>query len=249
MEEINTAAHHSHGLNWVDIVLLLMMVASGVFAMMRGFVKEGFVLVSLIGASFVSTKFYPVVQPWMRHQIESKVLADSVAWIGVFILTLIVFIPITSFFVDKVSGTAMSAVDRSLGFVFGALRGLLIGCLLYLLAAQFWDKPKDAPIWIKEARTRPLLETGAALVKDLVPLKKSRDGSEEDAADELSDDEFGGTDNLNDASTSRSEKIRKAEKMLQDLARPEPALNNNQPAYDQKARDRLNELIEKKSNP
>lgn len=239
MEEANAIAQQSHGLNWVDIILILVMLASGIFAMLRGFVKEGFVLISLIGATVVATQLYPTVQPWMREQIESRVAADVCAWLGVFVLTLIVFIPITGFFVDKIQGTAMTAIDRSLGFVFGALRGLLIGCLLFLLGEQFWDKPKDAPYWIKEARTRPLLETGAKLIKDLVPIKKKREDGEEESPDEYGDEAVDGD--------AKTDKLRRAERLLDNLSRPAPSLNKNQPAYDEKARDHLNELIEKKS--
>jgi len=245
MDEINTVAttatQQTHGLNWVDLLTLGIMAVSGVFAMMRGFVKEGFVLVSLIGSSIVATKLYPVVQPWMREQMESRVAADVSAWLGVFVLTLIVFVPITSFFVDKVQGNTMSVIDRSLGFVFGILRGLLIACLLFLLGQQFWDKPKDAPKFIKEAKTRPALELGASLLKDLVPKRKKMDGEEADPTDEAGLGE--------DTPDDRAAKIKKAEQVLQKLAHPEPDMNPNQPAYDEKARQHLDELIGKKPTP
>ncbi len=242
MEEAQAVAHHTNGLNWVDVVVILLMLGSGLFAMMRGFVKEGFVLLSLICGAIVATRFYPILQPWMRDQITSRVTADICTWLLLFISTLILFIPISSFVVGKIQGQAMTAIDRSLGFVFGAVRGALIACLLYLLLAQFWDKPKDAPYWIKEAKMTPLLVAGADMIKELVPIqgvkkKESEDGTEEED-----------TDNINDEQPKRGEKLRKAEDFLRNLTRPEPELNKNQPAYDEKARQHLNDLIEKKSS-
>lgn len=242
MEEAQAVAHHTNGLNWVDIVVILLMLGSGLFAMMRGFVKEGFVLLSLICGAIAATKFYPVLQPWMREQISSRVTADICTWLLLFIGTLILFIPISSFVVGKIQGQAMTAIDRSLGFVFGAVRGALIACLLYLLIAQFWDKPKDAPYWIKEAKTAPLLVAGADMIKELVPIqgtkkKEGEDGSEGDDGA-----------NSNEEEPRRGEKLRKAEDFLRNLTQPEPELNKNQPAYDEKARQHLNDLIEKKSN-
>jgi membrane protein required for colicin V production len=248
MEEAQAVAHHSNGLNWVDIVVILLMLGSGLFAMMRGFVKEGFVLLSLICGAIVATRFYPMLQPWMRDQISSRVTADICTWLILFISTLILFIPISSFVVGKVQGQAMTTIDRSLGFVFGAVRGALIACLLYLMLAQFWDKPKDAPYWIKEAKTTPLLVAGADMIKELVPIqgqkkkKKNEDGTDSEETEEED------TSNSNDEEPKRGEKLRKAEDFLRNLTRPEPELNKNQPAYDEKARQHLNDLIEKKSS-
>lgn len=242
MEEAQAVAHHTNGLNWVDIVVILLMLGSGLFAMMRGFVKEGFVLLSLICGAIAATKFYPMLQPWMRDQISSRVTADICTWLLLFIGTLILFIPISSFVVGKIQGQAMTAIDRSLGFVFGAVRGALIACLLYLLIAQFWDKPKDAPYWIKEAKTTPLLVAGADMIKELVPIQGTKKKEGEDGTE--GHDSASG----NDEEPKRGEKLRKAEDFLRNLTRPEPELNKNQPAYDEKARQHLNDLIEKKSN-
>ena len=243
MEEASAVAQHSSGLNWVDVTVVALMLISGIFAMIRGFVKEGFVLVSLVCGAIVASKMYPLVQPWMREQMTSRIAADLSSWLGVFVLTLVVFIPISSFFVEKVQGNAMTAIDRSLGFVFGLLRGLLIACLIYLLAAQFWDQPKDAPYWIKEAKTKHVLNAGAELIKDLVPIKTDRDGDgKKDGKEE------GAGLGEDDEDAARDEK-RKADDLLDSLARPEPEMNKNQPGYDDKTRKNLDDLIEKKAAP
>lgn len=248
MEEAQTVAHSSSGLNWVDVVVILLMLGSGLFAMMRGFVKEGFVLLSLICGAIVATRFYPMLQPWMRDQISSRVTADICTWLLLFIGTLIVFIPISSFVVGKIQGQAMTAIDRSLGFVFGAVRGALIACLLYLMLAQFWDKPKDAPYWIKEAKTTPLLVAGADMIRELVPIQGRKKNEGEDGADREGTESEEDLGNVNDEQPKRGEKLRKAEDFLRNLTQPEPELNKNQPAYDEKARKHLNDLIEKKSS-
>ena len=237
-----TAAQSADGLNWVDIVVLGLVLISGAFAMMRGFVKEGFVLLSLICGSIIATRYYPDLQPWMRHQIKSRVTADITTWLTLFVGTLILFIPISSLVVSKIQGQAMTAIDRSLGFVFGAIRGLLIACLLYLLVAQFWNKPKDEPYWIKEAHSRPLLQAGADLIKELVPIRKDAPKDDEDKADDNdSEDSASGND-----ADARAAKLRKAEDMLRNLTQPTPELNNDQSSYDDKARQHLDDLIEKK---
>ncbi len=246
MHEAQTVAHHATGLNWVDITVILMMLVSGIFAMMRGFVKEGFVLLSLVCGAVVAQRYFPVLAPWMHTQFKSKTTADICTWLGLFIGTLILFIPISSFVVSKVQGQAMTTIDRSLGFVFGGIRGLIIACLIFLLLTQFWDKPKDEPDWIKEARTRPLLQAGADLIKELVPIQKNKKDGEE--ADDANGDDAASTDD-NDPEARRQSKIKKAEDMLRSLTRPEPELNKDQPSYDEKARKSLDQLIEKKAEP
>jgi membrane protein required for colicin V production len=90
----------------------------------------------------------------------------------------------------RVKQSGLSAVDRSLGLVFGLLRGVVLVCLGYL--ALSWALPPDErqqPAWMTHARTLPFLETGADRLRALVPVayrerataavKRSRPGTQQ----------------------------------------------------------------------
>ncbi|MEJ0062647.1 MAG: CvpA family protein [Alphaproteobacteria bacterium] len=227
MEHTTELAQQAHATNWIDIGVLALLLISGIFAMMRGFVKEAFVLIGWVGAMYASMHLFPTVQPWMREQFKNKMTADAVAYFSIFIATLIILLPITSFIISKIQGTALTAIDRSLGFVFGVLRGLLIASLIFLMAQQFWEKPEEAPKAVQEAKTLPLLEAGAQIIKDMIPESKRKDGVE----------------------SEKDERVDKAEQFLKNLTTPTPELNKTQPAYDKKEQKKLDELIEQKSRP
>ncbi|MGH7116638.1 MAG: CvpA family protein, partial [Stellaceae bacterium] len=80
-----------------------------------------------------------------------------------------------------VKDSALSAVDRTLGLLFGLARGVILACLVYL--GVTWTLPEaNRPVWIKEARTASLLQIGADKLKALVP-SSVRNRAETTAAD------------------------------------------------------------------
>lgn len=225
------ATPQAHGFNWVDAVVLAITLVSGGFALMRGFVKEAFVLLSWIAAVVVTIKLYPVLLPWMQQQIKSPWGSSVTTGLLIFCATLIALLPFTTFVIGKVQGSALTSLDRSLGFLFGVLRGALVVSLLYLVAQTFfWSNEKDVPDPVRYAKTRPILETGAAIIDEMIPEKKKKQW-----ADQI------------DKSSERRDRVNNAQKVLDDLATPEPDKNKDQPAYDDQSRAHMNELIDQKS--
>jgi membrane protein required for colicin V production len=91
-----------------------------------------------------------------------------VAGVGIFIVALILLSIISHQLSKGVRGSALSAVDRSLGFVFGIARGAVIVCLAYLSVAWVFP-PTDQPRWLRDARTMPVIQSGADMLRNLVP--------------------------------------------------------------------------------
>jgi len=65
---------------------------------------------------------------------------------------------------DAILDSSIGALDRTLGFLFGAARGFLIAAVAFL----FFDKlvgEKQYPDWVRDAKLRPLLkESGDQLI-------------------------------------------------------------------------------------
>src|SRR5204862_119395 len=71
---------------------------------------------------------------------------------------------------------------RTLGFIFGIARGVLLVSIAYLLL-DVSVQPNDRPAWIREAKSEPYLQQGADLLRTMLPEQfKLRSAS---AADEL----------------------------------------------------------------
>lgn len=168
-------------INIGDLVVLGVLLISAILAFARGFIHEVLSIGAWIGATLAAITFYPSVSPfvlsitwpeWIPYlgsQPTPPWLADILAGTGVFIVTLIVLSVVSYYISSLVRASAINAVDRSLGFVFGLARGAVLLCLAYLLLAWLVPEPEKHPAWVRGARTLPLVERGAAWLATLVP--------------------------------------------------------------------------------
>ena len=120
-------------LNNLDVVFLIIVGISALVGIARGMTKE---ILSIIGWVLAAAALYylvPIVEPIAQTYIASKMMANIVAGLAVLILFSLIWI----LTVDKISSvirsSTLSALDRILGFVFGAARGILIIILIALL--------------------------------------------------------------------------------------------------------------------
>lgn len=151
-----------------DFLVLGILLVSGVFAYIRGFVHELLTLVAWAGAALVTLYGFEHVVPSVREIVRIQAIADIGTGLAIFILVLIVLTMLTRLVARRVQNSALSTLDRSLGLVFGIFRGALLISFCWVLVA--WAVPRrDFPDWISEARTLPLVETGAGLLYALVP--------------------------------------------------------------------------------
>lgn len=157
-------------MNGLDLAVVTVIVMSGVFAFARGFVKEALSIVAWIGAAFAALYGSAYLLPMAGRLLPKGPTAEVVAGIVLFLIVLVALSLLTSAVSRRVKQSGLSAVDRSLGLVFGLVRGVVLVCLGYLALA--WALPSDErqqPAWMTHARTLPFLETGADRLRALVP--------------------------------------------------------------------------------
>jgi membrane protein required for colicin V production len=155
-------------MNALDFIVLGVIGLSGLFAFARGLVKEALSLGAWAGAGFAALHGFPYARPFARRLIGDPAIADAAAGAVVFVLALIVLSLIGSAIARRVRGSSLSALDRTLGFVFGLARGVVVCALAYM--ALSWTLPsQDWPDWAQGARTRPFLSASADALKSFVP--------------------------------------------------------------------------------
>jgi membrane protein required for colicin V production len=155
-------------INPVDIAVVVVVLLSAALAFMRGFVREVLAIFGWIGAALAAVFGFPYLQPFVRLYVESRLLADVAAGVGLFLVGLILFSLLNHAISQRVRRSSVSSVDRSLGFLFGLVRGAFLLCLAWLALA--WLMPPDKrPDWLNEARATPLLERGAELIRRAIP--------------------------------------------------------------------------------
>jgi membrane protein required for colicin V production len=115
-------------------------------------------------AALAALFFYQLYRERVRALIEPQILADAVLIAVVFVVVLIVVSLITVRLSDRVLDSRVGAVDRTLGFIFGLVRGLILVVIAYELIAAIVPK-ESLPRWVTEARSLPVIErTGRAII-------------------------------------------------------------------------------------
>lgn len=156
-------------MHWIDILVIGTLLISGAFAYARGFVHEILSIAAWVGAAMATMYGTPVLKNFTYQFIQDPFIAALVTGILIFIGTLIILSITTRRISRGVKDSALGALDRALGFLFGLLRGAIIVSLAWLLYA--WFVPEDErPEWVYTARTMGMVIEGANVLKSFVPV-------------------------------------------------------------------------------
>ena len=118
----------------IDFVLIAAVIISGLLASYRGLIRELLGLTAWILAAFGAFYGYPVVSPLFQKFISNPKVADIVAAIVIALIILIICTIINAKITSKLRKSVLSGLDRTLGFAFGVLRGLLLAFIIYYFA-------------------------------------------------------------------------------------------------------------------
>jgi membrane protein required for colicin V production len=170
----------------LDGILLGITLVSAVLAMIRGFSREVLSVASWGAAAIAALFFYKQATPLVQPYVDSELVAQAGAAGAIFLVTLIIVSLITMKIADFIIDSRVGALDRTLGFVFGAARGIL----LVVVAISFlnWLVDSKQPAWIAEAKSKPLLDSLSGKLLAILPedaagtvMQKLRPASEEAA--------------------------------------------------------------------
>lgn len=152
----------------LDIIVLSVMLLSGLLAMIRGFMRE-ILSIGAWGAAAVTTIYaFPRLVPMAKTYFNNDTVANIAVIAGVFLGTLIIATIITSRISDMVLDSRIGALDRTLGFLFGLARGLLIVVVAFMFFA--WLVPdKQQPDWVRTAKSLSVLQSTGNWLMSLLP--------------------------------------------------------------------------------
>jgi membrane protein required for colicin V production len=152
----------------LDLVLLAVMLISGLLAMVRGFMREILSIAAWGAAALVTLYSYQKLLPTAKTYFNNDTIASVAVIAGVFIGTLIVVSIITVRISDMILDSRIGALDRTLGFLFGLARGLLIVVVAFLFFA--WLVPvKQRPDWVSGAKSLTMLQSTGDWLMSLLP--------------------------------------------------------------------------------
>ena len=156
----------------LDFVLFGIMLISGLLAMARGLVRE---LLSLAawGLAIVAA-YYALhnkqVMDLAGHYFDPNkpIMAQVAVGAGAFVVVFIFLSLIGMRMSDRSVASGFGVVDRTLGLIYGAARGLVLVSVCYIF--YVWAVPGDRQEdWIKNAASLPMITDVSEFIKSYLP--------------------------------------------------------------------------------
>jgi len=153
---------------YLDIFLIAVMLVSGMLAMVRGLIREVLSIAGWAAAAGAALYAYAKLLPAAKAYFNNDYVAIGVTTAGAFLGTLIIVSVITVRISDKILDSRIGALDRTLGFLFGLARGLLIVVVAFIFFD--WLVPaKSQPEAVRTARSRVVLQNTGEWLKSMLP--------------------------------------------------------------------------------
>ena len=179
----------------LDCIVISLLLVSVVVGFLRGVIREILTVLGIGGgvvcAFFVAPLLSPLITQWLGVEPDMEevprlfdvlpypVLADILSYLGVFVGVLIVLSVASHFLSNAARAVGMGPVDRTLGVVFGILRGVFLIVLLYLPVHLLVDaKTKES--WFGEMRTHTYIVWMSDWFMGFLPSSEDRlEGAED----------------------------------------------------------------------
>lgn len=118
--------------NIADYVYIFFMLASSVFGFLKGLIRTLFSLFAWIGSGFISAAATPYVGKFLEGCVSDLIIRQLIASVGSYILCLILLTMVSYLMSDAVKKSVFGGLDRSLGLLFGFIRGLCIPTIVVI---------------------------------------------------------------------------------------------------------------------
>jgi membrane protein required for colicin V production len=154
-----------------DWILLALLAASMLLGALRGLVYEVLSVMGWIAAFLLAQWFAPTVAEKLPMQGSGETLRFAAAFVLVFIASVFAAGLISALMKKLISAVGLRPVDRILGAIFGAFRGLIL--LLALSVVVHMTALHESEWWL-ESKGGPMLMT---LLKGLRPMLPEKFGA------------------------------------------------------------------------
>lgn len=153
-------------MTWLDYAALAILVASVLWGIWRGLVREVIAIGAWVLAFLGANLFAGPLGDALPQALPTPEIRVAVAFVVVFIAILAVCALLSRLLSKLVHGAGLGELDRSLGGVFGVARALLI-LLAFALVAGLTALPRQ-PVW-RNSISGPLLAQAVLAIKPWVP--------------------------------------------------------------------------------
>jgi len=153
-------------INGLDLAVGIILLISALLAFMRGLVHEILSIAAWVGAVLAAVQGLPFARPFARKLIPMDWAADAAAAVTIFLVVLLILSILTNAVARSIQKSALNNLDRSLGFVFGLARAVVILGIGLIITDWLTDR---RPTWMTRAKTLPAIEMAANGLKAAIP--------------------------------------------------------------------------------
>lgn len=138
-----------------DVGVGILVLISALLATARGLTREVLSLATWAGSAAIAIWMWQYHPEIARAYVKEELVADVATVIVTFIVSLIVLHLLTMRIADFVVDSKIGPLDRTLGFVFGALRGIIIAVVVVIFGT--WLLGNALPSWAEDSKSLPML--------------------------------------------------------------------------------------------
>ena len=135
-------------MTWVDLAVLGVLAMSAILAFLRGFVREVLGIGAWVGAGFIAIWGFAPARPFIAHYMANMAdwIVDWITGAALFIVSVFVLSMIGRWLSALTRGLGLGGLDRTLGMVFGLVRGAALVIAAYILfglatPVEQWPEP------------------------------------------------------------------------------------------------------------
>ena len=256
-------------LTTLDYIYVGVILASTVWASIRGGVYETVATLSWVVAAFAARFISPwldkLLQGWFDLS-ESTVGTLVASYFIVFFVILLLVGFLNQRLREKIQDSMMKVTDRTLGVIFGIIRGIVIMGVVYWCTLWYYSDAPMLPNWVSDARTRPIMQLTAVkldewffpgpssklLARDMTGTRETIEiyknlinpAVSDDTSDDASDTDTGYKSSERTALENQLLQIETAARAEEMRAASDPGETDTVPANDGETVDSVDEMIE-----
>ncbi len=127
-------------MNWLDIILLGILVLTFILGLVKGFIKEIVGIIAVIAGLLLAAHFYPQFSAFFQQIIHNDLICNFLGFLTIFFGVLIIG-SIVAFLLSKLAKGPLRLVNHILGGAVGLLKGILISGVLVFAMLTFNTNP------------------------------------------------------------------------------------------------------------
>lgn len=162
----------------LDYVYIGVVLASTIWATLRGGIYETIATMSWVVAAISARFASPILDGWLQRWFD---LSESTVGtlVASYFIVFFAILMLVGFFNqklrDRIQASMMKVTDRTLGVIFGIVRGIFVMGVTYWVALWYYSDAPHLPEWVAAARTRPIMQlTAVKLDEWFVPGKENK---------------------------------------------------------------------------